>query len=283
MFSADKLFQQTSVVLEKAYGKREAQSLAFLLLENVFALTRSEILAGKQIERIQNVSLLDNYLERLQKFEPVQYILGSTEFYGYPFQVNPSVLIPRQETEELVQLIISENKKKAPLSIIDIGTGSGCIAITLKKELPQAFVYAADISKEALAIAQKNAVLNNAEISFLHKDILSAETIIPETNIIVSNPPYVMHTEKKLMAANVLEHEPHLALFVEEENPLIFYAAIAEKAKKHLLPGGRIYFEINEQFGKETAILLSQSGFKEVRVLKDLRDKDRMVRGEKAD
>jgi release factor glutamine methyltransferase len=283
MLSADKLFRQTSGMLEKAYGKQEAQSLSFLLLENLFTLSRSEILIGKETETSEKIFLLNHYIERLNNFEPVQYILGSTEFYGYPFEVNPSVLIPRPETEELVRLIISENRKKSTLSIIDIGTGSGCIAITLKKELPQALLYAVDISEQALATAQKNAVLNNAEVAFLHKDILSPETTIPETNIVVSNPPYVIHTEKKLMNANVLKHEPHLALFVEESNPLLFYKAIAEKARKYLLPGGRIYFEINEQFGKKTAEILTQTGFKEVRIIKDLHDKDRMVRGEKAD
>jgi release factor glutamine methyltransferase len=282
MSGADKFFRQSVEKLEKAYGKQEAQSLSFLLLENLFSLSRSEILTGKKINE-EKISLLNNYTERLLKFEPIQYILGSTEFYGYSFEVNPSVLIPRPETEELVHLIISENKKKSPLSILDIGTGSGCIAISLKKELPQALVYAVDISEEALVTAKKNAVLNNVEISFLHKDILLPETIIPETNILVSNPPYVMQGEKKLMKANVLEHEPHLALFVEENNPLIFYKAIAEKAKKSLLPGGKIYFEINEQFGKETAEVLTKAGFKEVRILKDLHDKDRMVSGEKID
>ncbi len=283
MSGADKLFRQSYERLEKTYGKQEAQSLSFLLLENLFSLSRSEILTGKEIKNVEEIPLLNSYLERLLRFEPIQYILGSTEFYGYPFGVNPSVLIPRPETEELVQLIISENKKKSPLSILDIGTGSGCIAITLKKELPQALVYAMDISVDALDTARKNAALNNVAISFLHNDILSSETIIPETTIIVSNPPYVMLGEKQLMKANVLEHEPHLALFVEENNPLIFYKAIAEKAKKYLLQGGRIYFEINEQFGKETAEVLAEAGFKQVRILKDLHDKDRMVSGEKTD
>ncbi|HWZ21502.1 MAG TPA: peptide chain release factor N(5)-glutamine methyltransferase, partial [Cytophagaceae bacterium] len=249
------LFRQYSEKLEGIYGAQEAKSIVFLLLENLFFLSRPEILSDKKV-LIENNNLLDSYTERLLRGEPIQYILGQTEFYGYSFEVNPSVLIPRQETEELVHLIISEHKKKNVGSILDIGTGSGCIAISLKKAFPQASVYALDVSEEVLATAKRNALVNKVEINFLKKDILLTDSSIPETTIIVSNPPYVLHSEKKSMKNNVLEHEPYLALFADDENPLIFYKAIAEKAKKYLLPDGQLYFEINEQFGKETAELL---------------------------
>ena len=274
------LFRQYSEKLEGIYGAQEAKSIVFLLLENLFFLSRPEILSDKKI-LIENSIVLDSYTERLLRGEPIQYILGHTEFYGHTFEVNPSVLIPRQETEELVHLIIAEYKKKSPASILDIGTGSGCIAISLKKAFPQASVYALDVSEEALATAKRNALLNKVEINFLKKDILLVDSGIPETTIIVSNPPYVLHFEKKLMKNNVLQHEPHLALFADDENPLIFYKVIVEKAKKYLQSDGQLYFEINEQFGKETAELLIQSGFRDVQIVKDLNEKERMVKGVK--
>ncbi len=279
--SAAALFKHCTRKLEGTYGTQEAQALVFLLLENLFSLSRIEILADKKIAAPAPTSPLDSFIERLQKKEPIQYILGRTEFYGNPFVVNPSVLIPRPETEELVHLIHAENKDNNPLSILDIGTGSGCIAVSLKKLFPQATVYALDISAEALITAKNNTALNNVSVIFLEENILSSETVIPQTNIVVSNPPYVLHSEKKLMQTNVLDHEPHLALFAEDENPLIFYKAITEQAKKRLLPNGKLYFEINEQFGLETAELLREAGFTAIQVLKDLNGKDRIVRGER--
>ena len=267
--------------LTPIYGEQEAKSLSFLIFENLFLLSRTEILVNKEINNVEKIPSLEPILERVMNAEPLQYILGITEFYGNSFEVNPSVLIPRPETEELVQLIILENKNQPIVSIIDIGTGSGCIAISLKKEISQAQVFAADISRDALVTAKKNALLNKVEVDFIELDILSTNTVLPKTSIIVSNPPYVLHSEKLLMQANVLDYEPHLALFTEEDNPLVFYKAITEKATKYLLPKGKLYFEINEQFGKETAALLIQAGFSEVKILKDLSGKDRMVRGEK--
>lgn len=275
------LFNDSIERLTPLYGKQEAKSLVFLIFENIFLLSRTEVLVGKEVKNSDKIPTLELIVKRLLNSEPLQYIIGTTEFYGNLFEVNPSVLIPRPETEELVQLIILENKNQTPISIIDIGTGSGCIAISLKKEIRQAKVYAADISKEAIDTATKNALLNKVDIDFLELDILSKETILPETSIIVSNPPYVMHSEKVLMQSNVLNFEPHLALFAEESDPLIFYKAITEKAIKYLHPKGKIYFEINEQFGKETAELLIQNGFSKVKILKDLSGKDRMVSGEK--
>lgn len=275
------LLKECSKTLEQLYSKEEAKSISFLLIEHLYSCSRSAILADKELQDTDKSLLLNDSIARLLKSEPLQYIIGQTEFYGNAFSVSPAVLIPRPETEELVQLIISENKNNIPVSILDIGTGTGCIAISLKKALPYANVHALDISTEALAIAKKNALQNNVHISFIEASILSENTELPNTSIIVSNPPYVMPSEKLLMNANVLEHEPHLALFVEEENPLIFYKAITEKAKRYLFPKGKLYFEINEQFGKETAELLINRGFTNVAIIKDLNGKDRMVRGEK--
>lgn len=277
------LLKECSKALEQLYSKEEAQSISFLLLENLYACPRSAVLADKELQETSEKSIvLKDYISRLLKSEPLQYIIGQTEFYGNTFLVSPAVLIPRPETEELVQLIISENKNTIPISILDIGTGSGCIAISLKKALPYANVHALDVSSDAIAIAQKNAAQNDVLLSFMERDILSENTELPNTSIIVSNPPYITPSEKLFMNANVLEYEPHLALFIEEKNPLLFYKVITEKAKRYLLPKGKLYFEINEQFGKETAELLINSGFNNVAVIKDLNGKDRIVRGEKA-
>ncbi|HSZ24726.1 MAG TPA: peptide chain release factor N(5)-glutamine methyltransferase [Cytophagaceae bacterium] len=281
MISSDALFRQCAKKLEEVYGKEEAQSLAFLLLEHFFSLSRAAILARKQIVLSEKVEVINQYIERLNQQEPIQYLLGKTVFYEHEFEVNPAVLIPRPETEELVQLIISENKGENPFSILDIGTGSGCIAISLKKGLPAATVFAIDVSEDALAVAKKNALSNDVKIEFLHQDILAASAIVPSTNIIVSNPPYILESEKRWMSKNVLEHEPFLALFVEDQDPLLFYKAILEKAQKYLLPRGKIYFEINENFGKETAQLLVEGGFTEVSIRKDLNGKERIVKGMK--
>ena len=279
--SSAELFRSCSKQLEGIYGAQEAGAISFLLLENLFSLSRTEILADKKLEIEEKKERLSHSIDRLRHNEPIQYILGQTEFYGLPILVNPSVLIPRQETEELVQLIISEHENKKNSSILDIGTGSGCIAIALKKALPQSAVYAMDVSEQVLSMAKKNAELNKVEIQFLEKNILLPETTLPETTIIVSNPPYVLQSEKKEMKENVLAHEPHLALFVEDSDPLLFYRTIVEKAKKYLLKDGSLYFEINEQFGKETIKLLTDTGFTEVRSWKDLNRKDRMIRAKK--
>lgn len=282
MDKAEEVYRHTVSKLETVYGKGEAQSLSFLLLEHLYALSRTDILSGKPIANSTGrEALLEQYIGRLNESEPIQYILGETEFYGYRFEVNPSVLIPRPETEELVHLILAENKDEPSLSILDIGTGSGCIAISLKKELANASVSALDVSEKALTTAKKNADLNNAEIFFIQKDILSPSNELPRTSIVVSNPPYVTKSEKALMKQNVLAHEPSLALFVEDHDPLIFYRTIAQKAKHSLFPEGKIYFEINEQFGNETAAMLEETGFRNIRIIQDLQGKDRMIRAQK--
>lgn len=227
----------------------------------------------------------------LKNEKPLQYILGFADFYGLKFLSNENVLIPRPETEELVDLIIKdvkEIKSKTPtsglpssISILDIGTGSGCIPITLKKYLPDTDVSAIDISEKALRLAEKNAVLNGVTVSFFLFDILSSDTGLPvsKIDIIVSNPPYIKLSEKNTMQKNVLDYEPHLALFVDNDDPLLFYKAITDKAIKNLNPEGKIYFEINEKYGFEIKELLEKKGFKNVELIKDINDKNRILRG----
>jgi len=276
-------FQQD---LNGVYDIRETEAIALLVLEEVAAMSRAKIKAFPDNELPYDaIEKLNGILTELKTGKPVQYILGSTEFYGLPFFVNPSVLIPRPETEELVQWILESEKLKVkgekPLSILDIGTGSGCIAISLKKNLPDAVVTAIDISAEALATAQKNAVINDAEVSFIEADILaysSAEIDNRKFDIIVSNPPYVTMEDKAQMHQNVTNFEPHSALFVPEHDPLIFYKAIAGFAQPNLLPGGSLFFEINENYGKETVELLMDKGFTAMELRKDMSGRDRMVK-----
>src|SRR5688572_8583660 len=216
----------------------------------------------------------------LKAHKPIQYILGSTEFYGCRIKVNESVLIPRPETEELVDWIKTGLKGREPKTILDIGTGSGCIAIALKKIFPQSRVTAMDISEKALEVAAENAQRNNARIDFVLRDILSSPSSAPPFDLIVSNPPYITLSEKAAMNKNVVEYEPHLALFVSEEDALVFYRAIADLARSILVTGGKLYFEINERMGPAVKKLLGEMDFLNVEVKKDLSGKDRMVRAE---
>lgn len=266
------------------YGIEECRSLIFLLAEELFQLSRIDISLNKRMEISETDWICwKNALTRLVKNEPLQYVLGVADFYGRKMQVSPAVLIPRSETEELVHLILQENPLlPAGASILDIGTGSGCIPVTLAAELPQATLYGMDISEAALQIAEKNARANQVNVQWIQEDILKEEISLPERfEIIVSNPPYVRPSEKQQMHHNVLAYEPHLALFVEEAAPLVFYKRIVAFACIHLQKGGKLYFEINEQFGAEIALFMEQQGFCKVMVRKDLQGKDRMVRGEK--
>lgn len=262
----------------KIYEKEEATAIAFIILE-YFQISKPDVLTDKNISFKKNEELA-KILERLNKSEPIQYILGESHFYGRKFKVNPAVLIPRPETEELADHIIKENYETLGLKILDIGTGSGCIAITLFKELINAEVYAVDISEEALATARVNSAAYACNIDFSKFDILQDPKFkVQNLNIIVSNPPYVTESEKTLMQKNVLMHEPSHALFVDDEDPLKFYTAIIKFAQKHLVSGGKCYLEINEKFGKEISALLSGENFREVRIIKDLNEKDRFVCG----
>ncbi|HTG55523.1 MAG TPA: peptide chain release factor N(5)-glutamine methyltransferase [Niabella sp.] len=225
------------------------------------------------------LKMWDAIERRLQQSEPIQYILNEAWFYDIPFYVNQSVLIPRPETEELVDWIIKDHKEKQDLAILDIGTGSGCIPVILKRKIPQSEVSSCDISKEALLVAQKNARKHKTEINFIQSDFLNRENWpnFSKSDIIVSNPPYIPQQEKRLMHDNVLAHEPHLALFVEDSNPLVFYAAIAEAGKTLLKDNGTIYVEIFEGLGTETQLLFESQGFNPI-LKKDMQGKDRFIK-----
>ena len=224
-------------------------------------------------------SLLDNAIERLKKQEPIQYILGYSDFCGLRFRVTPATLIPRPETSELVEWIASEATGNE--SILDIGTGSGCIAISLAHKVPQSKVTAWDISSDALAVAAENSKTNGQTITFEQVDILAHQPTGEQFDIIVSNPPYIKENEKEAMHSNVLDWEPHTALFVPDSDPLLFYRTIAEKGLMLLKPGGRLYFEINRAHGKETMEMLAALGYTGIELRKDFAENDRMIRAVK--
>ncbi|WP_121199115.1 peptide chain release factor N(5)-glutamine methyltransferase [Mucilaginibacter gracilis] len=272
-------------VLKSIYDKPEINAIKYLAISEVTALSKAQLraYASTEFSAVQ-AQKLKKILRALQTGKPIQYILGDTEFYGLPFKVTPAVLIPRPETEELVEWIISIAKQRNELeTILDIGTGSGCIPITLKTYLPSAKVSAVDVSTRALNIARQNAQLNDVEVDFIKTDILKQSGITLRNthySIIVSNPPYVTEGEKSEMHGNVLNHEPHLALFVTDTDPLIFYNAIANFALQNLKENGLLFFEINENLGKETVNLLKDKGFKNIQLRQDLRGKDRMIGAE---
>ena len=281
--------------LTPLYDEGEAESFFFLILEEKHHLKRIDLALQLDLEFSESeIKDWNVILEQLKLELPIQYILGSTSFYGLKFEVNENVLIPRPETEELVEWIINSNLKissaqfgKASgerfnnLKILDIGTGSGCIAIALAKNLPNAQVFAIDVSERALATAKKNAEQNDVNINFIQKNILETTDLEQQFDIIVSNPPYVRNLEKAEIKKNVLEHEPHLALFVDDHDALIFYRKIGELAQKNLSKQGKLYFEINQYLGKETVELLENLGFSDVELKKDIYDNDRMIQSAK--
>jgi len=266
--------------LQGLYPDTEIKSFSNLIIEKVSGFSRTEIIVNKNtLFSVEQRHVIENFIEKLKEYVPIQYILGETEFFGLPFHVNESVLIPRPETEELVDWIRNENDRNANPGILDIGTGSGCIAISLKHEFINATVDAFDISEKALETAQSNATLNKLEVTFSKVDILNTPEMEQKWDIIVSNPPYVTELEKSEISPNVLDYEPHLALFVPDNDPLLFYRCIAIFAQQHLKPRGKLYFEINRQFGKATVDLLTAMGFGNVELRKDISGNDRMVRG----
>ena len=269
--------------LSTIYDANEVNSLCMMVLENVVNISPAKIKAfpATEISTPDN-EIIANILTRLATGEPIQYILGYTEFYGLTFKVNSSVLIPRPETEELVEWIISSvgSSELAVGLFLDIGTGSGCIPISLKKNLPDAEVSAIDISPEALQTAKENAELNKVVVNFIQDDILNpkSEILNSKFEIIISNPPYVTLEDKKLMHANVTDFEPHTALFVPEDDPLIFYKAIADFAANHLEKGGLLFLEINESYGEQIVKLLNGKQFINIELRKDMSGKDRMIK-----
>lgn len=276
--------------LKEDYPETELQSFFNLLSECFLKMKSHEVslnlfapISGKKTEKFENA------IKRLKDYEPIQYIIGTTEFYGLPFKVTESTLIPRPETEELVAWVKDVSASKTEnFSVLDIGTGSGCIAISLAKINPTATVYALDISKKALSIAKTNAKLNKVNVEFVELDILNWQDDPGNVafanlkfDIIVSNPPYVRQLEKAQMSANVLQHEPGLALYVEDDEPLIFYKTIAEFATAHLKVNGHLFFEINQYLGTEMVEFLEGSDFKDIALKKDIFGNDRMVSGVK--
>lgn len=264
------------------YDENETGALARIIIKTIFrdsglhqVYNSSALLTYEQSLKIRE------FCEELKIGKPWQYITGETEFLDCKIKVRPGVLIPRPETEELADLIIRENRDYTG-AITDFGTGSGCIAIAISKGIPKARVTGYDISDEALEIASENAFVNGADVTFVKFDILNPAKRPARTGIIVSNPPYVLNSEKTQMRKNVLDFEPPIALFVDDSDPLLFYRKISDIAKDILEKNGRIYFEINEKMGDEVASLLSASGFYAIKIIKDLHEKDRFVKGTKS-
>jgi release factor glutamine methyltransferase len=277
--------------LKTIYPITEIDSFFFLLLEEYLGFRRVDIVLKSDFKINQKtLNLLQSATKQLEQEVPLQYIIGKTEFYGLPFAVNKHVLIPRPETEELVAWVVSESSRfktfntstkqtteTKQLKILDIGTGSGCIPVSLKKQLPFAEISAIDISNDALTVAKKNAVLNNVDIHFILQDILKTVALDQHYDIIISNPPYVRELEKKELKNNVLKNEPHVALFVKNDNPLIFYDKIAELAKNYLNKNGLLFFEINQYLGTETINLVNKKGLKNIQLKKDMFGNDRII------
>ena len=289
------------------YDLGEAESFFYLILEEKQQLKRIDLALNPDLTFSNaEIQLWNSILEQLQKEIPIQYLLGKTSFYGLDFEVNENVLIPRPETEELVEWIIQSQKVEVrsgklemgsgklgeeqsaklereqqirKINILDIGTGSGCIAIALAKNLPNAEVFAVDVSEKALATAEKNAIINEVNVTFLKKNILETDDLEQQFDLIVSNPPYVRELEKKEIKKNVLDNEPHLALFVADNDALVFYRKIAELAQKNLSPKGQLFFEINQYLGKEMMELLEKMNFQNIELRQDIYGNDRMIRG----
>lgn len=267
--------------LSEIYPIEEATSLFFILVQSKLKLDRFEVALQPEKDISEKVySEFKKAMIRLGRHEPIQYVIGETEFYGLLFNVNEHTLIPRPETEELVDWVLTDVKSSRSnhMQILDIGTGSGCIAISLAKGLINSHVSGLDVSKEALKIAQKNAALHDVKVDFSEIDIFEIDTLEIQYNLIVSNPPYVRALEKVAMKNNVLQYEPEIALFVSDDDPLIFYRKIIQLAKNGLVEGGLLYLEINEYLSNELVTLLAKEGFRNIEVKKDIFEKDRMIK-----
>ncbi len=284
------------VELEKFYPKEEIESFFYLCADKFSDLNRLKIALNRDYKVNESQQQqFSNALKRLKSEEPIQYILGETEFYGLPFLVNKNVLIPRPETEELVEWVLAESENQqlktnqTQLKILDIGTGSGCIPISIAKNLKNSSLYAVDISEKALNIAKKNAINNEVSVRFIPADILQKTSNEVKTllqldkekfDIMISNPPYVRDSEKTQIKNNVLQYEPHVALFVEDKDPLLFYNRIADFAKENLKASGLLFFEINQEFAQETVSLLKEKNFTNIICKKDIFGVDRMIKCE---
>lgn len=267
--------------LDSVYSAEEIREFARWMMEEVCHIPPYRLLVADDVLPDIQRQEICRIVDRLAKQEPIQYILGYTEFCGLPFGLTPDVLIPRPETAELVHRVEADYKGKSA-SILDIGTGSGCIGISLAVLLPDAQVSALDISEEALRVARKNAERNHVQIHFIRQDIMaaSASDALRQYDCIVSNPPYIANREKKEMDRNVLDYEPHLALFVPDDDPLCFYRRIAQLSRLHLRKGGNLYFEINALYGKEILHLLKQENYKNMELIRDFYGKDRIIKAQ---
>jgi len=269
--------------LSSLYSRQEIESLTRLIFEKFPGFSRLQVhLNQHETISAANLAQIKEITDRLTRFEPIQYILGDTEFYGLTLKVNRAVLIPRPETEELVDWIIKDCHLLNP-AILDIGTGSGCIPISLVKNIPGASAEGWDISTDALMVAKENAEINKVKIDFIYADILNLDypSHHNKYDIIASNPPYVTTSEQPVMLSNVIDYEPHIALFVPDAKALVFYRAIADMAQISLKPGGNLYFEINEKYGPEITELLASKGFINILLKKDINGKTRMIKAEK--
>lgn len=281
--TARKLFDELYKTIHQYDSPEEQKAKLFHLLEDRLGLSRTDIVADQPVTlKLDEYDQLQADIKKLKEGFPVQYILGKAWFYGREFKVNPSVLIPRPETEELVHLIIKENRD-TDCKILDVGTGSGCIPITLKAEIPSAVVWGMDISEEALEMARDNAESLDVMVDFFHRDIFDGPEALPQVDILVSNPPYVPENEKQNMQREVLFYEPHQALFVDDADPLIFYRRIAEVGRNLLLEKGKLYFEVHKDFGKAIKKILTSYGYKNINIIKDIHSKDRIVSAVKQD
>ena len=264
------------------YPKEEINTFFYRICEQHLDYKRIDVsLKSETLISPKTFEYFETIISRLLTYEPIQYILGTTSFFGLEFKVDSNVLIPRPETEELVAWILKQTDSSQSLKILDIGTGSGCIAISLVKHLPNVEIYALDVSPKALEIAEFNAQQNAVKLNMIKANVLDLKPTDLSFDLIVSNPPYVREIEKERMAPNVLEHEPHLALFVENDNPLVFYRAIVELGKQTLKKQGQLYFEINEYLGKETQALFSSDTFEDVQLKSDIFGKHRMICAQK--
>jgi release factor glutamine methyltransferase len=294
-----KLFEAERYIkdqLKKTYEEQEATNIADLAIEHVTGLSRTERVAKKQDElSLLQLQQLEKDLQRLQQYEPIQYIMNKAWFYGMELYVDKNVLIPRPETEELVQWIVDDVKasgkdvfiqksmeadKTTQLKILDVGSGSGCIPLALKKTMPKAEVWGCDISEEALNVARRNGSALNIRVDFQGMNFLdeAQQKLLPTVDIIISNPPYVPLKDKQQMNSNVVDHEPHTALFVPDEDPLVFYKALAEFGKKRLYENGSVYMEVHEEIGNDVVNLFKENGYNNVQLKKDMQGKERMVK-----
>ena len=280
--STKKLLQWVVEVNNTAMPAAEKQSIAYMVLEHLFKIDKVEIITDRSVNLSKSQwKSLRAIADRINQEEPIQYILEEADFYGRKFTVSRSVLIPRNETEELAALIVHDHKGKK-IRLLDIGTGTGCIAITVAKELKLGKVHAIDFDPRVIKVARVNATLHQVDLDIMMIDVLKENIPLQGLDVIVSNPPYVLDSEKEVMSNNVLQYEPQTALFVSDDQPIIFYEIIADRALEALRDEGKLYFEINERFGEQVKFMLERKGFKHVTVIQDIHGKDRIVRGSKS-